>query len=364
MTQRAPAEMVPLAPFTTLGLGGPARYLLAVRSAPALASALGWAEDRHLPVQVLGGGSNTIFADAGFAGLVVRMARRGFTFRPAGDAVLAVVQAGTEWDDFVRAAVERGLQGVECLSGIPGSAGATPVQNVGAYGQEVAQTLQWLRAYDRRLGRIVRIDGAECHFGYRTSRFKAGPDRGRFVILGIALRLVPGGAPELGYREVAERAAAKGVAGMGPTQALGAVRDIVLALRRGKSMLRDPEDPDARSVGSFFLNPVLDRRGVERLRLRLGERAAALPLFPDPGGGGKVSAAWLIEAAGFRRGDRKGGVGISQRHTLALVNRAGTAQELLAFADEIRTRVAERFGVRLEAEPVVVPAQGSEAPPW
>ncbi len=345
-------EQVPLAPLTTIQLGGPARYYAAVRSRAELAEALAWAGRRDLPVQILGGGSNTVFSDEGFAGIVIRVASRGFTFRAAGGDVICVARAGTEWDELVAACVARGLGGIECLSGIPGSVGATPVQNVGAYGQEVADRLAWVRVFERRSGRMLQFDGAECGFGYRQSRFK-GVDRDRFVILSLALRLTPDARPHLGYREVAERAGAAGVEELPAGQALTAVRRIVLELRRGKAMLRDPDDANARSVGSFFLNPVLTAGAFAALRAHLGARAEELPSYPAPEGI-KVSAAWLIGAAGFRRGQTGGGVGISERHALALVNRGGSTAELLALAQEIRDGVAARFGVSLQMEPVIV----------
>jgi len=346
-------ENVALAPLTTIGLGGPARYFVAARSRLELDAALRWAEERRLPVQVLGGGSNTVFADEGFCGLVVQVARRGVRLREESGEVLCIAQAGSEWDDVCRTAVERGLGGVECLSGIPGSVGATPVQNVGAYGQEVASTLRWVQVYERASGRVRRLPAEECGFGYRRSRFK-GPDAGRFVILSVALALAPGAAPHLGYREVAEQAARLGVSMLAPAEALLAVRRIVLGLRRGKAMLRDPEDPNARSVGSFFLNPVVSATRLPALRAALGAAGAELPVYPAPEGV-KLSAAYLIGAAGFRRGDARGGAAISERHALALVNRGGTARDLLRLAEEIQDEVWRRFGVRLEPEPVLVP---------
>ena len=346
-------ENVLLAPLTTVGLGGPARYFASIASRAELAAALDWAARENLPVQLLGGGSNTVFSDDGFAGLVVRLARRGITFRAERGDVLCMAQAGSEWDDLVAAAVARGLGGVECLSGIPGSVGATPVQNVGAYGQEVAQTLHALRVFERGTGRVLHLSGEECGFGYRQSRFK-GPDRDRFVILGVTFRLRPGARPHLGYREVAERAALEDLSSLTPQQALAAVRRIVLDLRRQKAMLRDRQDPNARSVGSFFLNPILSAGQLEQLRADLGSRAGEIPVFPAPDGY-KVSAAWLIGEAGFRRGQRRGGAAISERHLLALVNLGGSAADLLALAHEVREGVRRRFGVELQPEPVIVP---------
>lgn len=353
-----PREHVALAQFTTLGFGGPARWFWRVESVAELVEALRWARERAVPVWILGGGSNVIVPDGGIDGLVVQVDLRGVTLDPGmvDGTVRVHVEAGERWDPFVAARVAEGLQGVECLAGIPGSAGATPIQNVGAYGQEVADTLVTVRALDRRTLEPVEFAAAECGFGYRTSRFKRD-DADRYVITGITLALRPGGAPVLRYPEL--RRAVEAVpdfAALSPMAALQATREVVLSLRRRKSMVIDPADPDSRSVGSFFTNPILDDGALHRVR----ERWAALggtgevPTFPGGPGGTKVPAAWLVQQAGFERGTNRGGVGVSRSHALALVNRGGTAAELLALAGEIVDTVAERFGVILEREPVVL----------
>lgn len=346
---------VRLAPFTTLGLGGPARHLADAGDAADVREALAWARERALPLLVLGGGSNVVLPDEGFGGLVLRVRVPGLAFEEGGERVLVRAGAGVPWDALVRGAVERGLAGVECLSGIPGWCGAAPMQNIGAYGQELADTLAAVRAHDRESGQEVRIPAAECGFGYRTSRFKTA-DRDRFVILSVELRLRAGARPEPRYPELAEAVARRGeMASLAPAEALRRVREEVLALRRAKSMLLDPDDPDARSAGSFFLNPVLSPADFDRMTSRLAGHGVGVPApsYPAPGGI-KVPAAWLVERAGFRKGQRHGGAAISSAHALALVNRGGTTADLLELAATIRDEVQRISGVRLEIEPAVV----------
>jgi UDP-N-acetylmuramate dehydrogenase len=335
----------PLAPLTTFGLGGPARHFLAAGDAATLAAGLAWAGERGLPVFVLGGGSNLLVADAGFPGVVVRIDTRGVDVRVEGDAAIVEAGAGEDWDALVARCVAAGHAGVECLSGIPGRVGAAPIQNIGAYGQEVGEVLEAVRAWDAEAGAVVELDRAACAFGYRTSLFKTTD---RYVVLGVRLRLRAGGAPAIRYAEL-ERA----LAGRAP--ALAEVREAVRALRRGKGMVLDADtpadDPDRRSAGSFFLNPVVPAA----LAADVAARAPGpVPSWPAGEGRVKLSAAWLIERAGLRKGERRGGVGLSTRHALALVNRGGTAAELVAFAAEIRRRVAAETGVTLHPEPVFV----------
>ncbi len=349
-------ENVPLASWTTIGLGGPARFFFSATGVEELCQALAWARDEGLPVHILGGGSNTIFADEGYPGLVLHIALRGVEVHKAGEWVEVTAAAGEPWDELVRTCVEQGWGGVECLSGIPGQVGATPVQNVGAYGQEVAETLVFLVALDRQTLREVRFSGPECGFGYRRSRFKE-EDRGRYVITSVTYRLAVEGRPAVRYAELRrylEEHTDLAALGSG-RPALLAVREAVLALRRSKSMLVDPDDPHSRSAGSFFLNPTLTpdraRRLEERWRALGGEEP--LPFFPSAEGI-RVPAAWLVEQAGFRRGYRHGHVGISAHHALALVNYGGTMGELLNLAEEIREAVYARFGLWLEVEPEIV----------
>jgi len=353
-------EHVPLAPYTTIGLGGPARFFAECAAEEDLREALSFARRRRLPVLVMGGGSNLVVADAGFPGLVVRVALGGVTFQDGAGGVELSAGAGVLWDDVVAESVRRGLSGIECLSGIPGTVGGTPIQNVGAYGQEIADSVVSVSCLDRDRLERVTFERASCGFGYRTSRFKR-EDRDRFIVLEVVLRLRPETRPLLRYPELAAAVAEQAdLARLAPREAIRLVRETVLALRRRKSMVLDPGDPESRSVGSFFLNPVLSPEAlaeVERRWRALGG-SEPVPTFPAPDGL-KVPAAWLVERAGFPRGYRADGVGISKRHALALVNRGGTTAQLLALAAAIERRVEERFGIRLEREPVVVGAVGA-----
>lgn len=338
---------VVLAPLTTIQLGGAARYFLPVHSEAELREALQWAKSEHVRVHILGGGSNTIFADAGFDGLIVQIAIAGIAFQQEGRHVLARVAAGEKWDPFVEECVRRELAGVECLSGIPGLVGATPIQNVGAYGQEVAQTIREVKTIEMASRQEKTFTNAECGFGYRASRFK-GEDMGKYVVTEVVFRLEQQGAPTLTYSQVREAVA--------PSRAsLREVRKAVLHLRKKKSMVLDPEDPNTHSCGSFFENLQLSQAGLEQLReraLRL-KISEAVPTFEEAGIV-RVPTAWLIEKAGFPKGFRAQGVGISDNHTLALVNFGGTSAQLLALADEIVRQVREKFGIALRREPVVV----------
>jgi len=316
--------------------------------------ALAFARSRGLEVQIIGGGSNVVFADSGFRGLVVKVTIGGVSFHETSGGVELTAGAGVEWDALVRRTVEGGWAGVECLSGIPGTVGATPIQNVGAYGQEIADTLVSVTCLERQRMTPVTFTRDQCEFGYRQSRFKAR-DRDRYVVLGVTLRLRRE-LPRLRYAELEQ--AVRGSVDLKTLDlgdAVRVVRDTVLQLRRRKSMVLDPADPNRRSVGSFFVNPVLSTEAFEDLasRWRASGMPDSIPTFPADGRV-KVPAAWLVEHAGFAKGHRRGGAGISTRHALALVNHGGTTAELLALAEEIERSVHERFGIRLEREPVVV----------
>jgi UDP-N-acetylmuramate dehydrogenase len=360
------ADEVPLARYTTLGLGGPARRFAEAASEADLVAHVRSADERDEPLLVLGGGSNLVVADEGFPGTVVRVATRGVRGEPDGaGAVRLTVAAGQDWDTVVTQAVGDGLAGLECLSGIPGLAGATPIQNVGAYGQDVAETLVAVRAYDRARRQVAELSHADCGFGYRTSAFKrsarAQAVTGRFVVLGVTFRLQRSAlSAPVRYPELAR---ALGVA-EGDRAPLADVRAAVLALRRGKGMVLDAADPDTRSAGSFFTNPVLDEArfaDLERAAAGLCGPGTRIPRFPAGPGQVKVPAAWLIEHAGFAKGYSRepGGPGarISAKHTLALVNPGGaTTADLLALAREVADGVRKAFGVDLAAEPVLVGA--------
>ena len=350
-------EHVPLAPLTTLGLGGPARWLAECRGEAHVREALAFADERALPVFVLGGGSNVVVADAGFPGLVLQVAIGGTEWGPESAGLVHVAAgAGVRWDDLVAGAVARGLQGLECLSGIPGTVGGTPIQNVGAYGQEVAERIAEVACLDRASRTSVAFSAGECRFAYRRSRFKR-EDAGRFVVLGVTFALRADERPALRYPELEKLVAAAGpLDALSATEALGRVREAVLSVRRGKSMVFDPADPDARSVGSFFTNPIVTAGAFAVLSRSWAEAGGgAVPSYPDAEGV-KVPAAWLVEQAGFPRGTRRRGAAVSAKHALALVNAGGTTADLLALAEEIEGAVRERFGLRLEREPVVVGA--------
>jgi UDP-N-acetylmuramate dehydrogenase len=346
---------VPLAPLTTLELGGLARHLVEAADEGTILEALAWAEARGLPAFVLGGGSNVVVGDAGWEGLVVRVATRGRAYTYAGHEVRLTAAAGEPWDELVAGTVERGLAGLECLSGIPGLAGATPIQNVGAYGQEVADTIRVVRVFDRRDEIVLELPPSACGFGYRDSAFRREP--GRHVVLDVTFGLRQDGAPTLRYRELAEALAASPAR---PT--LADTRAAVLALRRRKSMVIDAADPNRRSAGSFFTNPIVPVDVAERLAARAAAEgvvasAADVPRWAAEPGHVKLSAGWLIERAGFAKGLRVGAVGISTAHALALVNHGGgTTRELLSLALGVRDAVRARFGVTLAPEPIVVGA--------
>jgi UDP-N-acetylmuramate dehydrogenase len=344
---------VNLSELTTLRLGGPAARLVDVETDTELIAAVQECDTRGEPILVLGGGSNVVVADAGFNGTVVRVRTHGVSVDDSGcggddlaacGGLLVTVAAGEDWDAFVARAVGSEWVGVEALSGIPGAVGATPMQNVGAYGQEVAQTIWSVRTYDRESGEIRTFANADCEFAYRTSVFKGSR---RWVILSVTYQLLQGslGAPV----EYAELARSLGVA-VGERAKLTDVRDAVLALRRGKSMVLDPADHDSWSAGSFFTNPIVDAESAARL-------PADAPRWPMADGRVKTSAAWLIERAGFARGyaGPGGRVSLSTKHTLALTNRGGASTaDLLALAREVRGGVREAFGVELVNEPVLV----------
>jgi UDP-N-acetylmuramate dehydrogenase len=345
-----PTSNAGLAPHTTLEVGGSAEWLVDAESREEVIDAVRWARDRDLPLTVLGGGSNVVVADTGVPGLTVRIATRGIEMARSGDRAVVDVAAGESWDDVVAACVGENLAGLECLSGIPGTAGATPIQNVGAYGQEVGTVIREVHVLDRVTLEERVLGPSDCGFGYRSSVLRR-PDN-PFIVLDVSFELSPGGAPNLSYAEVAERF------DDGPTPSLGEVRAAVLELRRLKSMVIDDDDPNRRSAGSFFVNPVVDGSTVEMVVemarllgvLGVGERPPVHRVGEDRF---KLSAGWLIEHAGFPRGCVRGRVGLSSRHALAVINRGGgSALELVDFATEIRRGVRTHLGVDLAPEPV------------
>lgn len=380
-----------LAPFTTFGIGGPARWFVQAATEDEIAETADWARTRGAPLFVLGGGSNLLIADKGFDGLVLRVALRGIAMESASAENRGILRAaaGEPWEHCVQRAVEADWAGIECLAGIPGTAGGTPVQNVGAYGQEVAQTIERVRAFDVRERTFVELAAAECGFSYRRSRFNSS-DRGRFIVTRVDFRLSPGAAPSIRYPELQRARASQDGAEPASAPALAQVAETVRRIRRAKGMLIADGDPDCRSAGSFFKNPIVAREKLPAIAAAAS--GAEPPHFPAGAGNGdlvKLSAAWLVEQAGFARGYALGGAAISSRHALALVNKgidakgrgasgkassgpggsdsnsgamradsrgrgSATADEILALAEKISSAVESHFGVELEREPVLV----------
>lgn len=371
----ARAAVASLAALTTLRMGGPAAQIVPAHTEAELVRAVAAADAAGQPLLIIAGGSNVVVGDAGWPGVVVHLQTRGIVHEPIAPevaveetpdgatrmgaetparapAVRLRAQAGEPWDPFVAHCVQEGLSGLECLSGIPGTVGATPIQNVGAYGQDVAERIISVRALDRHSGTVEALSNEQCRFAYRSSRFRG---ENRWVVLEVVFELTA--SPWSEPIRYAELARALAIA-PGERAPLVAVRDAVLALRRGKGMVLDGADPDSVSAGSFFTNPILEAPAFAELERRI---ATALgpdvrpPGYPEPDGRVKTSAAWLIERAGFDRGYGSGRAGISTKHTLALVNRGGaTTGELVAVAREIAAGVRERFGVNLKPEPIFV----------
>ena len=341
-------EQVPLAPYTTFQIGGPARWFAEAGSEDDIAAGIAFAAERDLPLFILGGGSNLLVSDAGFPGLVLRIALRGITSSPENGRSVISAAAGEDWDGLVAYAVAAGLAGVECLSGIPGTVGGTPVQNVGAYGQEVSQTIVTVRAFDRTTRQFVDLPAPDCGFSYRQSIFNSS-QRERYVVSRVDYALHRNAPANFVYADVARHFAARNIAA--PT--LAEVRDAVRSIRAQKGMLIVPGDADCRSAGSFFKNPVVPVSTLDSLALELKVEKQSIPAYPALKGEVKLSAAWLIERAGFAKGYALGNAGISSRHTLALINRGGaSATEVTALRDKVINAVASRFAVRLEPEPV------------
>ena len=348
-------ENVPLAQYTTLGVGGPARWFVDVKTESQIVDALRFARTCNVPYFILGGGSNLLVSDDGFPGIVIRIACDSLAIDSPKDSGTVIVEAdaGVEWDAVVRAAVEKNAAGIECLAGIPGSVGGTPVQNVGAYGQEVATTIVQVHAVDLAAERTIRFSQAECGFAYRRSIFNT-THVGRYAITRVAYKLRLNQQPHLSYRDVKQYFAERGIAHPSLAETAAAVREI----RARKGMLLSPDDPDSRSAGSFFKNPVVPAATVSRLAVIAGCRVDEVPQFP-PGAWispadqmVKLSAAWLIERAGFYKGFRMGRAGLSTKHVLAIINRGGaTASEIVALRDAIIARVEAKTAIRLEQEP-------------
>jgi UDP-N-acetylmuramate dehydrogenase len=335
-------EDVPLAPYTTFQIGGPARWFAEAQTEDDIAAGIVFSAERGVPLFVLGGGSNLLVSDAGFPGLVVRIALRGID----GDGAILSAAAGEDWDGLVAYSVNADCAGVECLSGIPGTVGGTPVQNVGAYGQEVSQTIVAVRAFDRKTERFVDLPASACGFSYRRSIFNT-TERGRYVVSRVDYALRKHGAPSIAYADLTRYFRND------PSPKLPRVRDAVRSIRAQKGMLLVPGDPDCRSAGSFFKNPVVPVSILDSLAQKLGVEKGTIPAYPAQDGEVKLSAAWLIERAGFPKGYVLGNAGISSRHTLALINRGGaTAADVIALRDKLIEAIDSCFAIRLEPEPV------------
>jgi UDP-N-acetylmuramate dehydrogenase len=342
-------ENVPLAPLTTFEVGGPARFFVEAQSEADVRSAVEHAKSRSLPLFVLGGGSNLVVADAGFPGLVLKIALTGLKEQRQKGKVTFEVGAGEDWDSFVARAVAGECAGVECLSGIPGTVGGTPVQNVGAYGQEVKDTITSVRVLDIGSGEVKELSNAECGFRYRSTMFNTTA-RGRYIVLRVTFTLASGGKPHIAYADLKIM-----FAGRPDPPTLSETREAVRRVRLKKAMLIVPGDDDCRSAGSFFKNPILSQEKcaeVEAAAARLGQ---TLPRWPAEGNRVKIPAAWLVERAGFPKGTTRGPVGISRKHALAIVNRGNaTAADIVALKDEVQKRVIAEFGIELQPEPVFV----------
>jgi UDP-N-acetylmuramate dehydrogenase len=333
---------VSLGPLTTLKVGGPARFFVRASNEAQVVRAFAHADQHDLKVFVLGGGSNILVSDNGFDGLVVNVALKGVTI---SDETSVTAGAGEDWDRFVEMCVNRDLAGVECLSGIPGFVGGTPVQNVGAYGQEVSESIAAVRCFDRTTNETVDLKNSDCGFTYRTSIFNS-TERDRYVVLSVTYNLTPNGEPKVAYKDLKDHFGDRR-----PT--LKETREAVLEIRRAKSMVIDLHDPNSRSAGSFFKNPIIDAEHFAKIAKAHGD--GGVPHFPAPGNKIKVPAAWLIEHSGFYKGFRSGNAGISTNHSLALVNLGGaTAAEIVELKEKIQEGVRQKFDILLQPEPVFV----------
>lgn len=345
-------EHVALAGMTTLQVGGPARYFAEARFEENVREAIRFAQSRNLPLFVLGGGSNVVVSDSGWPGLVLKVSIKGINHRHGHEVAYFDAGAGEDWDGFVAATVAHHCAGLECLSGIPGSVGGTPVQNVGAYGQEVSETIEAVQAIELSTLELREFDKADCEFAYRSSVFNT-KERGKYVIVKVSYALKHDGGPRITYGDLK-----KHFAGWTESPTLAQVREAVRKIRASKGMLLVPGDEDSRSAGSFFKNPVLSAEQFAEVERRAAAKNLGIPSYPALEARRKISAAWLVEHSGFSKGYGFDHVGISRRHALAIVNRGGAkAAEVLALAEQIQQRVEEIWGVRLEREPVVVGEQ-------
>jgi UDP-N-acetylmuramate dehydrogenase len=347
-------EKVSLAPLTTLKIGGEARFFARAENEEQILAGLEFARQQALPVFILGGGSNVLISDAGFDGLVLQMALAGISFEE--NRVTAA--GGEQWDDLVRVCVEKDLAGVECLSGIPGFVGATPIQNVGAYGQDVSETITAVRVYDREAGAFETMSNADCGFSYRSSIFNSR-QKGRYIVTAVTYDLVPAGKPSIRYADLK-----KYFEGRDETPSLSEIRRAVIEIRAKKSMVISPDDPNSRSAGSFFKNPLVSLEKFDEIQETAKTRGLIaegqnVPFFAAGEGEVKIPAAWLIEKSGFQKGYVLGNAGLSENHTLAIINRGNAkAGEVVGLMNAIQAAVGENFGVELKPEPVFIGFDG------
>ncbi len=352
-------ENIPLAPLTTLQVGGPARYFVDARTENEIKNAVRYAAERQVPLFVLGGGSNLVVADEGWPGLVLKVGLFGVEFEGDRENMLFYAAAGENWDEFVAFTIGKNCAGLECLSGIPGTVGGTPVQNVGAYGQEVSETITRVRALEISTGKVLEWNNSDCGFAYRSSLLNT-TQRGQYIVLEVAYLLKREGKPRIEYADLKKFFSAV-PADRPPT--LQQVRDAVRGIRQSKAMLLVPGDEDCRSAGSFFKNPLVSQSEADRVQALAQQRVPdkTLPRFPAEDGLVKLSAAWLVEQAGFKKGYARGPVGISHKHSLAIVNRGGaTAKDIISLKDEVQGKVFDIWGVRLHQEPVLVGFESAE----
>ena len=340
-------EQISLAPYTAFGIGGPARWFVEASTEDEVLEAVNFARQSNAPLFVLGGGSNLLVSDTGFPGIVLRIALRGVEQQEAGGTVGFSVAAGEDWDVFVSNAVSQNCAGIECLAGIPGTVGGTPVQNVGAYGQEVSETIRLVRALDLQRMQFANLSANDCGFAYRRSIFNSS-ERGRYIVTRVDYQLTSHSDALVSYVDL-KRYFKEWTRKPTLSEVSLAVREI----RRQKGMLIVPGDPDCRSAGSFFKNPVISAEHFAQIAANVD--GASVPSYPAADGHVKIPAAWLLDQAGFHKGYALGRAGISSRHTLALINRGGaSADDIAALRDAIIAKVSERFAIRLEPEPVWV----------
>jgi UDP-N-acetylmuramate dehydrogenase len=343
------SENISLSKFTSIKLGGKAKFFCECKTEKDLIECLDYAKTNNLKIQILGGGSNTIFSDEGFDGLVIKIELKDISIHnDFKDNIIIKASAGEEWDNFVKYCIENKFTGVECLSGIPGSVGASPIQNVGAYGQEVKDTIIFVKAIDRETYKPTMFANEDCLFGYRTSRFKT-IDKEKYIVTEVLFKLRKDGKPEIKYPELEKYLISKNNVNF----SLEDVRNAIIELRKKKAMVIDENEPDSVSCGSFFVNPVLPEKDFENMSIKIGMDKSDIPHYIIEGSV-KLSAAWLIEKSGFKKGYTKNGVGISSKHSLALVNKGGTAKDLLNLAEEVQTKVFDKYGIVLIKEPVIV----------